>query len=263
MEQDVGDPKMHRTMHQNDCPAYPWRRHRHGPRPIERIQKRRAEENAQKEQARIHKVRMMMELISKQDVEVSIESVLDPFRNCACDLMLLYQERLSQGVIRFAKEYAPRRRKIKLSQFRMLGKPCDAHELRCEKCHHALVDADWPESREMRVEDMSTSPEMRRGHGVVNIESRRSFTSTEPLKPSRHFSTDLSPRPTSAAESTKACRTCKTLPKSAGKQKVQHGRETLAHNILRAAGVHPWLPSGNAHLRALEDAECRMSDMKI
>lgn len=175
--------------------------------------------------------------------------------------MLLYKERLPQGLVRFAKQYATKRRRIKDSQIRMLGKPCEAHELCCGECHYALLNADWHKSKEMRVEDTSTDPEMRGGHDVMNNEPGRSFTSTEPLKTSTHFSTDSSPRPASVAELTKAYRTRKALPKPAGKQKVEYGQETLAHDILRAAGIHPWLPPLNAHLGVPEDAECRRSGL--
>lgn len=252
----VGEILGNPTLHRDDCQAYPWRRRGNGQKTIERIQKRRVEEEARKEKrAQKEKARMIKNVARKQSVEVMAEPVIDPRKNCICDLVELF-EGFSQGIVGCTDKYAAERRMIKDGQIRMLGKPCEAHELCCEECHYALLDSNWRNSQQMRVENTSADLEARAASGILNNEAGRNFTSTEPLEPPRYFSTKLSPEPASAADAIKACRTRKTLLKSAIEEKAQQDLQRLARDILRAAGFHPFLPPLNAHLGVPEDLKC-------
>lgn len=86
VDAEVGDP----TMHRDDCRAYLLSRRRHGQKIIELMQKRRAEEKAQREKARIAKVRVMMKEVATLGSKMSrsrsnllsIHSEIAPATSC-------------------------------------------------------------------------------------------------------------------------------------------------------------------------------------
>ena len=222
VDEKVGNPTLHRT----DCRTYPWRQRRNVRKTMGQFQKRTIEEKA-----RMRKMRR------KQDVEISVKPVIDTSRNCICDRVGLYEKRLFQGSEKSQVVDAAERRRIKDHQVRMLGEPCEVHDLCCEECHYGLWKYDWRNSQEKRLEYAST-----------NNEPGPNSTSIEPLQRVRCYSPKLLAGPAQASEAIKACSTHRTLPKSAVKQGVQHGPERLARDILRAAGIHPSLPPLNWHL---------------
>ena len=229
------------TRHRKDCLAHPD--------PFSPLMERKRNKQIRRQKAE-QKRRMKEVLVAviNQEMEVTAEPVHNPYKDCTCDLVELYEKKSSQNGERGSSKYATEHRRIKDDQIRMLGKPCVVHELCCEKCHYARQDPNLRKPQAVRADDSKMDLGMTRANDTTSAERDRNDASSKSFEPPGYSSSKLSARSASAAIAKQTSKRLKRSPKPAVKQTVQQDHEKLARDILRAAGIHPYLPPLNAHL---------------